>query len=90
MKSLTPELVEIYNTWKENFVDDFLNFEDTSVGIYSVGCLDERVIKEIELMDFPIIHWNADTLIINDEKYHVVFKLIEIGEDAEWVIAGIR
>lgn len=50
---------QIIKDIQENFVDDFLNFEDTSVGWYAIGKFDQRIVDEIndDIEGVTVVSW---------------------------------
>ncbi|WIT28214.1 hypothetical protein [Bacillus phage SPbetaL8] len=59
--------IEILKAVKENILDDYFNYEDYSVGVESVGGIDENVLRELKTFE-------GFTLIAHREK-KVKFKI---------------
>ena len=77
-----------YSDW----LDDYANFEDHSVGVSWLGELDEEKVKEIKdiFEDSQIVYWDKTTLILEDCGFRIVFKLVTIIDESIWTIAEIR
>lgn len=90
------KIVEGYKTIKkdihDNFVEDYLNFEDTSVGIYSVGYLTDDIIRDIVSEDdIEVLEWTNESMTIFVEGYQFKIEIVKKyynGEcmDARWEI----
>jgi hypothetical protein len=87
-----PKLVEVCKDIQENILDDWFNFEDTSVGIYWVCEIDGEVIGHLESdCDILILKWNKDYLHLEIEgKYEVYIKRYEDKHGSEWIIDHAR
>lgn len=92
---LTGIELEVYQLRKEyqDWLDDVVNFEDTSVGVYWLGELDEKKLEDVKdmLENVKVLYWDASTLVIRDSnRFIVTFKLVTISEDSNWAIVSIE
>jgi hypothetical protein len=91
------ELLKVCKEIQENFVDDFLNFEDTSVGIYWIGKLDQYIIDEInsDCEEVVVKKWEENKMLMEvDSNYLLTIEVVIIGtgeymEDS-WEITNAR
>jgi hypothetical protein len=86
---------DLYNTCKdiqENLLDDYFNFDDSSVGIYSVGRIDESLVKEFENNEFDgcrIKKWEDYSFMLQvdtnkeNKKHLLVIKFDSYSENWE-------
>jgi hypothetical protein len=92
---------ELYNTCKEiqeNVLDDYFNFDDSSVGIYSVGRIDESLVKELneECEGCKIVSWDNNSFMLQVDtkeenvKHLLVIKIDEYSENWEIKNAFIK
>ena len=93
------ELLKTVIEIQENFVDDFLKFEDTSVGIYGTYSIDEHVVEDIHsnMEEIKVEEWTKNKLVLEvSEKYIIVIEMTELGYCEEncmeygWEITGAR
>ena len=88
VKQLNEKNMELYNDYVE-FVNEYLNFEDTSVGIYRINEITKDIIKEIEenVQNINIIYWNKDTIIFKEGDNEVIVKYVTIdSENSMWTL----
>ncbi|AZV43564.1 hypothetical protein BAOM_2955 [Peribacillus asahii] len=68
-----------------------MNFEDRSVGIYWTSELYKELVDEIvENSKNKLIYWDKETLVMKDSCYRVTIKLIKLGDESKWIVAGIK
>lgn len=86
---------DLYKTCKdiqENLLDELFNFHDSSVGIYSVGKIDESLVKDFENGDFEgckIISWKDYSFLLQvdteekNKKHLIAIKFDDYSENWE-------
>jgi hypothetical protein len=87
------ELLEVCLNIQENFLDDYLNFDDHSVGIYSVGYLNSDIVKEINegIEGIEIVEFKKHKAMLSvDDKYYLQIDLVNNFDYDEWQIANIH
>jgi hypothetical protein len=84
---------------QENFVEEYLKFEDTSVGWYSINSIDERVVEDINsnVEEVKVVGWDKNKLNLEvSEKYIINIEMVELGYCEEncmeygWEITSAR
>jgi hypothetical protein len=88
------ELLKTVIDMQENFVDDYLKFEDYSVGIIGIYSIDERVVDDINsnVEEVEVLEWNKNMLLLEvSEKYVIKIEMVSLGmcEDGEEFDWGI-
>lgn len=60
---------QLYKDIKENFVDDFLNFSDSSVGWYAIEHFSQSVVNEIndDIEGVTVVSWSKYEMVIECE-----------------------
>jgi len=91
MNQLTPETAQMYNEYLE-WLNEDLNFSDSSVGIYWTEEINDKNISDImELFpDNELLYFDKHTLIMKDRGYTITIKQVTIYDDSKCIIAEIR
>ena len=81
------EYEQIRQNIQENLVDEYLNMDDRSVGIYSVGKITEEICREIDayVEGVRVMSYTNDSMVINVDGYLLLIKLVG-KRDSEWKI----
>jgi hypothetical protein len=82
------ELLKTVVEMQENFVDDYLKFEDYSVGINGIWSINESVVKDINMSveEVEVLEWEKNMLLLEvSEKYVIKIEMVSLGmsEDGE-------
>lgn len=82
---MTQHVKEIRQAVQE-FVNDEMNAQDGSVGIYPIGQIDEDLVKWIDedVEGFTVSDWDKYSMTIECEGIHVQIAL----EDGYWTIVN--
>ena len=93
IQNKNQDLYKVCQEIQENLLDDLFNFQDSSVGIYSVGEINESLVKDFENDDFEgcrIKTWKKDSFLLQvdsqeeNKKYLLAIKFDDYSE--KWKI----
>lgn len=76
----------------QDFLDEYMNYEDESVGIYAVYTMDDETVRDIEenINGMTVGNWQEDRFVIECEGVSVIVGFVydPYQEHGQWEIIG--